>query len=243
MQLHRYALVRCTAPTVHPITDAIRVAMALHYSLAKAIDRRFNGRTDLAADLLGIDPSGQRATGHAHAYLLPVEGCNDGAAGIHNVAVWRRGGLTPDHAAVLASLPESDGIEWTLRRVGDVERIDLERGVGADFLAVEGPSTVWRSVTPFVAPRMTTRTGADGLYGQVEAELRRHCLPTARRIDVAPRHHRDAASARAFTLAHNHRSPPHPSAYAVEIGFDAPTKGPICLGYGAHYGLGRFAAA
>ena len=37
--------------------------------------------------------------------------------------------------------------------------------------------------------------------------------------------------------------PPVRCWYGLEIRFDVPVEGPICLGYAAHFGLGRLEAA
>ncbi len=101
---------------------------------------------------------------------------------------------------------------------------------------------MWRSVTPFVPPRHLKRAGADSFIGQVAAELSRRGLPVPVRITQSSQSEIFDARFRHFVRERNRggRAAPQAAWSAFEIEFAEPVNGPICLGYGSHYGLGRF---
>ena len=45
---------------------------------------------------------------------------------------------------------------------------------------------------------------------------------------------------RHFVLTEGGKRPPEGFTYALELMFEAPVQGPLCLGYGQRHGLGRF---
>jgi len=105
-----------------------------------------------------------------------------------------------------------------------------------------GPSTgaaSWITTTPFVPPRHLKKNGRSSLIGQVDAELRVRGFPLAQvsKLDWTG----ETLALRHFV----HRrwrgpQPPIDIGFAVRLRFERPVAGPICLGYGSHFGLGRF---
>jgi CRISPR-associated protein Csb2 len=105
-------------------------------------------------------------------------------------------------------------------------------------------ATEWTSITPFVPPRYLKKRGKNTLEGQIIAELvaRGHPEPTDIRV-LNPRE-----DAQQLRLRHFVRSRRHGPAAPIDIGFSLalcfaqPLRGPLCLGYACHFGLGLFRA-
>ena len=213
----------------------------------KALARTINGLGDskLALAMLGCDGE-EYARGHNHAHLVHLDLDEDGRldhvllwipSGVeervsHNLAqvrkTWMKGGASELQVALCGV-----GTSETLRPAGDTLGKTLSKVLGP----VQGCRT-WISSTPFVCPRFTKTKGKDSVQGQVLAELRRRELPEAE-VTVSQN-----AAFRHFVLhdgEHGHR-PPVAIGYRVRLAFAERVIGPICLGYGSHYGLGLFQA-
>jgi CRISPR-associated protein Csb2 len=162
-------------------------------------------------------------------------------------------------------------LRLVLEAAGSLEDLRTLRGVyGAGLRGLLGPSagsTDWVSVTPFVPPRHLKGRGKNSLEGQVQAELRSRGLPVA--CEVCPADPGAYEAERAESLAAGHNGPqgtpaagdqgwlrlrhfvrarrfgpppPVDVGFALRLRFERPLCGPICLGYGSHFGLGRFEA-
>ena len=126
----------------------------------------------------------------------------------------------------------------------------------------------WISLTPFVPPRFVKSRGKNSLEGQIQQELSRRGHPEAASVtrldawtdrvttveitDDARREDRRVPETRQtewMRFRHFIRerrrgpAPPVSFGFAVELRFTEPVKGPICLGYASHFGLGLFQAA
>jgi len=120
---------------------------------------------------------------------------------------------------------------------------ELPEGLGA-FL---GSARVWTTVTPFVPPRFIKKRGTNSLEGQVRAELRSRGLPEPVRVEckLFPESG-DLPERQASHFRHAIRRrrlgnpPPQDLGMFVRVQFQDPVGGPICLGYGSHFGLGLF---
>jgi CRISPR-associated protein Csb2 len=108
-----------------------------------------------------------------------------------------------------------------------------------ELLGPTNGATSWATMTPFIPPRHLKKKGRSSLAGQVEEELRVRGLPPAV-VDVL------GWSGETLALRHFVRrrqcgpQPPVDVGFAVRLHFDNPVVGPICLGYGSHFGLGLF---
>jgi CRISPR-associated protein Csb2 len=120
-------------------------------------------------------------------------------------------------------------------RLGEGVGDALSRTLGG----LEGASD-WQSATPYVAPRLLKKSGKDSLIEQVRLECQRRGLPELERCEFLPFSDEPTRRLRHFVLHDARHSPPHPTRFALRIRFVEPVTGPICLGYGAHAGLGRF---
>ena len=136
--------------------------------------------------------------------------------------------------------------ELTVALVGEGLRSKLpELPEGLD--AFLGSARSWTTVTPFVPPRFIKRRGANTLEGQVRAELRSRGLPEPERIQCKSFPERgDLPEKQASHFRHVIRRrrlgnpPPQDLGVFVRVQFQDPINGPICLGYGSHFGLGLF---
>ncbi|MGH7648271.1 MAG: type I-G CRISPR-associated protein Csb2, partial [Gemmatimonadaceae bacterium] len=100
-------------------------------------------------------------------------------------------------------------------------------------------SRVWESATPFIFPRFLKPRGKNGILGQINAELASRLLPAAESAELLS----DLTRAlRHFIRRRTHGGVPAPvdEGFGLRLTFAEPVKGPLLLGYAAHYGLGRF---
>lgn len=193
---------------------------------------------------------------HVHAHILPLD--LDGDGHLEHILIWAPMGLdTEAQSAVRAvrqtySKGNARPLRLTLVAVGSLR--DLAAYLPAPpvsglrvlptLLGHADGAMVWRSLTPFVPPRHLKTRGRDTLEGQVAAELASRGLPAPdalRRID--PRETEAALRMRHFVR--NRRfgpTAPIDCGFALELRFNQRLHGPICLGYGSHFGLGLFTA-
>jgi CRISPR-associated protein Csb2 len=98
-------------------------------------------------------------------------------------------------------------------------------------------ASVWTSRTPFVPPRHV-KAKRHALEDQVQAELASAGLPAARHIKVLGRDVIVKREFHRFVRARGDRKPPAPRFFAIRIELERAVRGPVALGYGAHFGLG-----
>jgi CRISPR-associated protein Csb2 len=218
----------------------LMLAEALHDTLVRGPER--------IEELIGKGSDGAPLKGHRHAHVLPLD--QDGDGHIDHVLVW-------------APRKLSAAAQTSVRRVRRVYAKDVsELRVALEGLSdvavlrdrmssVFGPpqgSTAWISATPFVPPRHLRGEGAHSFEGQLRAELASRGLPELASYEILTRdemRRRRLPSFRHFVLERS-KGPPPPvrMGYGLRIVLsEAPRSGPICLGYGSHFGLGRFEAA
>jgi CRISPR-associated protein Csb2 len=122
---------------------------------------------------------------------------------------------------------------------------DLRAIRGGMATAVEellGPAsggTSWVTRTPFVPPRHLKKKGRSSLVNQVAAELSGRGFPPG---EVSVLDWTDDTLALRHFVRRRRRGPQPPVdvGFAVRVVFDQPVVGPVCSGYGSHYGLGLF---
>jgi len=222
-------------------------AELIHRSLVSVAGR---GQPVDCQELTGRDGTGRPLVGHRHAHVLPLD--LDGDGRLDHVLIWAEMGLGPVAQEAVRSLRRtwtkggSGPIQLALAGQGELHDLrSLPAGLAPGVARVLGPShgaREWTSATPFVAPRYPKPRGANSIEGQVVAELMSRGLPAATVAvlpwDDANRHFRHAVRVR----RHPAKRPPVDACVAVRLVFDTPVSGPIALGYGAHFGLGLFAA-
>jgi CRISPR-associated protein Csb2 len=234
-----------------PLHRAFPQGRLLHRALASVVGKQLGGDPDLARQLLGRGPDGAPVDGpHGHAHLLHLD--LTGAGRLDHALVWAPGGLSPGAVAALRRVRRTfmkGGVgELQVALVGAGEAADLRRvggGLGAPLDAVLGPpggARAWVSATPWIAPRHLKPRGRNSLEGQVAAECEARGLPAPVEVQALPPSADRARGLRHAILHDDRHEPIAALRWCLRLRFDRPVEGPICLGYGAHAGLGRFEA-
>ncbi|MCC7140613.1 MAG: type I-U CRISPR-associated protein Cas5/Cas6 [Candidatus Eisenbacteria bacterium] len=218
--------------------------------LHKALVSKLGFQGEPCPELSGRDQNGAPLKGHAHAHVLPLDLDADGhldhvlihaPMGLGSAAqrairalrkTYMKGGVGELQVAVAAVCSLAD-----LRAVGG------ELGGAIDgLLGPIGGAKAWVSATPFVPPRHLKGRGRSCLAGQVEEEIESRGLPRAS-VELLP------WTAETLPLRHFVRRRQRGPQPLVDVGFplrlefERPVAGPICLGYGSHFGMGRFSLA
>ncbi len=203
----------------------------------------------------GRDPEGKplRNSSHSHAFWLPEDA--DGDGWIDHITVYAPEGFGHEVKVKLDRLTrlwvnqsgdhdengKSKALEWRLALEGFGNPDDF-----ADSSAILGTGKHWESLTPFLATGHLKAQGyfkeikrllklrgivAESLLNQIEVEV----LPEIK-IGGAPRR---------TTHFHRFRSrgrekQPDTQGALLRLSFPEPIKGPLCLGYASHFGLGLF---
>jgi CRISPR-associated protein Csb2 len=214
----------------------------------------------------GCDSSGRPLLGHRHAYILceSNEANGRGKNGeITEVSVFAPMGFGHRERMALQSISTVWGmgggaIRLTLQGIGQLEEnggLDLASGSSPLFAKAK----TWVSRTPFIPTRhpKVTRAGepkvdASGLQiGGPEHELRRLLLlagfPAPLAVEAASGTEIGGRTVfwESFRLARGGgggRRAAYGRGYGFRIRFPVPVRGPLALGYGAHFGMGGFGA-
>jgi len=239
-----------------PLTDAVRRAEGLHRKLVAIAAKQADG--EQAWQLAG-QRDGAPLRGHQHLHVLPL--CLEyrhGRLTIDHVLLWIPGGgfgAQHQRAVLSTSTIEAHNLpSAALSCVGAGEARELERLVPS-----LGTGTVWQTITPFVPPRFLKRGGRNALLGQIQAELASRGLPAASQVQLevvrpggvrlwvdagtwdARAIERRSPRFRHFRIERDKdgRGPKQRLAFVLRLHFDEPIRGPVCLGYGSHFGLGQ----
>lgn len=214
------------------VEDTLRIGELMRLALISRAARRLGGDQVPGAFSGHGLPSGSR---HEHAFFLPFDSNGDGRldrAVIHVPAGFQ--GEARRAVEDLRKIFQGGEGEWELllEAIGDVS-------VATEFSV---PSTRWRTVTPYLHPWHRKRG-----FGPAE-QLRRECrlrgLPEP--VDVAPLER--------IAVGHQQRSSIHFTRFRRRRGLSQPDRkggfwrlefaeqisGPLCLGFGCHFGLGLF---
>lgn len=183
---------------------------------------------------------------HQHAHLIPLD--MDGDAHLEHILIWAPMLLDgPAQKAIRAvrrtfTKGGTAPLRLALAAIGSlVDLARLAEPYGSRFRALLGPSSVWRSVTPFVPVRYVKRRGRNTLEGQIIDELISRGRPSPKRISVLDLRGNDLLRYRHFVRTRRFGPvPPIDCGFAIELQFEEPVDGPFILGYGCHFGLGLF---
>ncbi|MHC1595185.1 MAG: type I-G CRISPR-associated protein Csb2 [Methanotrichaceae archaeon] len=248
----RYAVASQAPPR---LTDAVSLAERIHVALVS--------RSDGSWAFTGCDDSGRPLKGHGHAHILCESnlGLGKGRRGeITHVTVYAPMGFGPKERRALDGLNKV----WDYSR-HDVQLVLLGMGQPEDFggpdmergeCSILAEAKTWVSRTPFMPTRhpKATRAGVpkrdeNGLQiGGPEHELRRllelggfpspTAVDTVSSTDLAGHETRWLSFRRERNGGEGRRS--GSMGYGFRIKFPESVRGPIVLGYGAHFGLGVF---
>jgi CRISPR-associated protein Csb2 len=225
------------------ISRTLPQAELLHKALVSQLG--FDGEP--CPELVGRDETGEPLRGkHVHAHLLPVDLDSDGR--LDHIIVFAPMGFGARAQRAIRSLRKTymkGGIGQLQVAVAGGGALNDLRAIGAGLgSAIErllGPATSWVSATPFVPVRHLKKNGRSSLAGQVEAELAIRGFPPAK-VEVLDWSNETLALRHFVRRRQRGPQPPIDASFAIRLRFDSPVTGPICLGYGSHFGLGRFAA-
>jgi CRISPR-associated protein Csb2 len=226
-----------------PTMDLLRCAL-----LSKIGDEQQRGR---CPELTGKDEQGrplQRDHRHAHFVPLSLDARNRGR--IDHVFVYAPMGFGPLAQRAFRRLRKTwakgiDDIAVTLLGIGSRESF---REVGGNTIQELASSTTWVSQTPFIPPRFLKPNGKDSLEGQVRTELRQRGLPDLATAPVVAlpadgsEAGRQARRFRHFARMRRDGGKPGPPSglFHLTLTFESSVDGPLCLGWGCHFGLGSF---
>ena len=212
--------------------------------------RQCLGTDRLPRELIGRDANGDPFEGHVHAYFLPVDLDGDGL--LEAIVVQVDGGPSDELTETLSTF------EWFKDSKGRRVRVALRPHDDALQCPLFAPSAELCSATPFVLPRHPKlrrhrpRRDARGRWvegpvAQLLREIQNANLPAPEPLiaddviygawvqghlvpwnEFERRRHRGRGK-------HGPRT-----GFGFRLRFDRPIRGPIAVGYGAHFGLGQF---
>ena len=244
-----FALATDSKRDVLPLMQRALPTMALFRRalLSKVGDEQLRGR---CPELTGKDEQGEPLQGeHRHAHFIPLslEARNRGR--IDHVLVYAPMGFREIAQPALRRLRKTwakgiDDIAVTLVGIGSRESF-LE--VGGNAIPELASSATWVSQTPFIPPRFLKADGKDSLEGQVRAELRRRGLPdlaTAPMVTFPTDENEAGRQARWFRhfarMRREGGAPAPPGLFHLTLTLQSAVSGPLCLGWGCHFGLGLY---
>ncbi len=237
------------------LTDAISLADRIHVALVS--------RSDGSPVFTGRDDNRKPLRGHKHTFILCESNLalGKGRRGeITHVTVYAPMGFTRKDRLALDGLTKVWGhgghdVQLILLGVGQPEDFGgLNPGKGACPILVESPT--WVSRTPFIPTRhpKATRAGKPKLNArgvqigspehELERLLRENGFPEP--IKMERTYYTDLAGHETRWLHFRRERKTGSGTKAGEMGygfrieFHEPVRGPIALGYGAHFGLGLF---
>ncbi|MFQ3581967.1 MAG: type I-U CRISPR-associated protein Csb2 [Chloracidobacterium sp.] len=230
-----------------PITRTLPQAELFHRAI---IGRLGNSHRVNCPELTGKDEFDRPLRRHhEHAHTIPVD--LDGDGRLDHIIVYAKMGLREAAQRAIRTLRRT----WTKGGAGDLQvavvgsgDLDMLRRLptplSLQINAMLGPpegAQVWESVTPFVLPKTPDRRSRRSVTGQVNAELVSRRLPEAASVEIDPELTR---ALRHFVRrrAHGGVPPKVDAGYGLRLRFSEPVRGPLLLGYAAHYGLGLFRA-
>jgi len=222
----RFAL----SSTVLPLrTSALRIAESFRKKAMGCYGRLYNGA--VSAKLAGKDANGQPLHGHRHAFFLAES--STGGRFLDRITVYCPGGFDSRELAALTRVTSV----WQSQGRPEVEVLLEGYDIPGDSA---GEAKRWVSHTPFCEARHPKK--GDGATDQILLELSRRGYPIPKVTVLeggCPTLKERPLPTWSFQR-HRERKPHPGAARAFILEFDRAVRGPICLGYGCHFGLGLF---
>lgn len=198
-------------------------------------------------EIVGRDETGEPLTGHKHSHILPLD--LDGDGRLDHIVLFATMGLGARAQRAVRSLRKTfmkGGVGQLQVAVAGVGVLTDLRAIGAGLsggvdrlLGPTNGAALWVTATPFIPPRHLKKNGRSSLVGQVEEELKVRGFPPAK---VAVLDWTGERRALRHFVRRRQRGPqpPRDIGFAIRLLFEGQVGGPICLGYGSHFGLGLF---
>ena len=224
-------LLRLDGKVLPLATAAIEVAEQIRTRLMGAHKNIAGGEAYVSALFHGRGPDGRPDQEHAHIYVLPQPNSKGRIDCVWLVSPKRAFTLEERRAVLrVRSLWQSDGrppVRCVVADEGLSERL-------------RQPEREVVSVTPFVTPRHS-RKGRG--WAWMEGEVRRECSNHQMQEPVEIKSLAEATGPFEWIEYRRNRKgdPPRPG-YGFRLRFAEPVATPFSIGYGAHFGLGQFAA-
>lgn len=242
IEVVRYAVIDKVKPHVTeslPIADTMRKA-----AMGKFGEANNGGKSPL---LSGKDESGSILKGHTHASYLPTD--EDGDGFIDHVTIVAKG-IDANPGGEMEALVRVKSL-WAPSLNGSVRLAFEGHGKIEDFpdIPIFKTSRRWRTVTPFVLSRhmkVKKRGGVSIVTDSADEQIRKE-LVARYGIDAVvikytnPREHMRGSRSRPFEFKRFRKNDrPGGGAYEIFLEFNDPIRGPLCLGYASHFGMGLF---
>jgi CRISPR-associated protein Csb2 len=242
----RYALDGCVLPLVQ---ETLALGELVRQYLQGIYGRQNGGAPSWIFS--GKATDGTPLRDHRHASFLPTD--EDGDGRLDHLTVYARGALSPDDRDQGFTDAELRALAAfrRLRQPGgkpDLRLVLLGIGDRKDWTRTPlvGPARRWGSCTPFVPPRHQKTRGRkrETPAEQLCDELRRRGFPAPIAVHEVLRCEVNGRSMRWIEFRRERLfgggSRGRGLGYGFEVESAEEVVGPLCLGYGCHFGLGLF---
>jgi len=218
--------------------NAIRCTEMLHKSFASKMDEM----NMECPTLIGIDHEGNTLRGHRHTHFIPLDLDQDGR--IDHILMQALDGFRNEDIEVVGkvrriwSRKTSMSVTCTGAASLEIAKSVLTTKNGKQ-LAILDSGTIWTSKTPMILPRY--KTGRHSPETQIKEELESRGLPKPKEVILWEHKETTEKGFDKYVCARKgkgRRPPIEP--IGVTIVFHEPLQGPLCLGYGSHFGNGIF---
>jgi CRISPR-associated protein Csb2 len=236
--------------TVRPLMKRALPLMELLHgeSVRKATRELSSGNLP---ELTGRNHDGTVRRGHQHAHWLPLSLFGKGR--IDHVLVWNSVPFSAQAIAALSSIRWAyskgiDRLSVNLAGMGCIKEIERQLmsqpACKKQGLAPLQTGNVWESVTPLVLRKFVHKRGKKTPEGQIREELLERGFSDPVSVEVWSSTQMVENDLKGFVLKRKDgkQSPPFKASWGATIKFSTPQSGPVCLGYGSHFGLGVFGA-
>lgn len=243
----RYAF---DGPVLPQLTEVVSIADLARAAAMSQYGQAFDG--GVSEILSGKSKEdGEPLTGHEHTFYLPTDEDLDGT--LDHLTLWAPGGFGAEELEALGRL------ELLYGAGGEPEIRLLQVGMGGpeDFgdSVQMGEARVWEALTPFVlyrhpktyndgTPKVNDRGfQIDGPEDQLLLACERRGYPEPSSIERMPACRLEGTTLRWLDFRRWRRRGPDPAlphGYGFRVTFPEVVSGPLCLGYGSHFGLGGF---
>ncbi len=220
------------------IIDSVEVGNNIHRALMGKY-KKITGNNNIPDLFSGRDQSGNPLKGHKHIFILPLDLNYDGV--LDHVLIESKKTFNPDEFKTLNSFRtlwqrNGEKIRFIPLQFGMRDKIEFP-------LNVNRHGRVFLSETPVVLTRHY-RKGRGDITSWIKSEIKHEALdqglPEPISISFVPNLERNGRKLNWIEFRRSRNRFPEQIGYGFRIEFDEDLKGPISIGYGAHYGLGLF---